>query len=85
MLVGVLVSRSACSSPQPRVNVYEKAIYSALSGNLRGLLPVCRSWVDFMWAYFRVLVDVRVENEIRLRRTTRRAMESLPGEYWEKK
>ncbi|XP_052773924.1 nuclear pore complex protein Nup107-like [Mya arenaria] len=68
----------------PRVNTYEKAIYSVLSGNLRGLLPVCRSWVDYLWAYFRTLVDVKVENEIRLKSTIRRSLENLPGEYWEK-
>ncbi|KAH3697745.1 hypothetical protein DPMN_085255, partial [Dreissena polymorpha] len=68
----------------PKVNVYEKAIYSALSGNLRGMLPVCKSWVDYVWAYFRVLVDMRVEEEIRLKTTIGRGLESLPGQYYEK-
>lgn len=63
----------------------EKAIYSALSGNLRGLLPMCKSWLDYVWAYFRVLVDTRVEDEIRLKTTIGRALETLPGDYWEKK
>ena len=70
---------------QARVSVYEKAIYSALSGNLRGMLPVCKSWLDYVWAYFRVLVDRKVEDEIRLKTTVNRSLAVLPGEYWEKK
>nr|KAG5714375.1 hypothetical protein BaRGS_018592 [Batillaria attramentaria] len=42
---------------------FETAIYAALSGNLKSLLPVCHSWYDCLWAYFRTLVDVRVEQE----------------------
>ncbi|KAL4231420.1 hypothetical protein ACF0H5_008997 [Mactra antiquata] len=68
----------------PRVNTYEKAIYSVLSGNLQGILPLCHSWSDYMWAYFRVLVDRRIEDEIRLKTTISRSLEHLPGEYWEK-
>ncbi|XP_045190526.2 nuclear pore complex protein Nup107-like [Mercenaria mercenaria] len=67
-----------------RVSTYEKAIYSALCGNLRGILPVCKSWLDYVWAYFRVLVDRKVEDEIRLKTTINRSLEALPGEYWEK-
>lgn len=71
-------------SLDPKISTYEKAIYSALSGNLRGILPVCKSWSDYVWAYFRVLVDRRVEDEIRLKTTINRPLEILPGEYWEK-
>ena len=33
---------------------YERALYAALSGNLEALLPVCMSWMDFVWAYYKV-------------------------------
>lgn len=71
-------------SQDARVGIYEKAIYSALSGNLRGVLPVCKSWLDYVWAYFRVFVDRKVEDEIRLKTTLSRSLAILPGEYWEK-
>ena len=28
------------------------------------LLPVCKSWEDYLWAFFKVMVDVRVEQVI---------------------
>lgn len=71
-----------CQSP--RINVYEKAVYAVLSGNLQGVLPVCKSWLDFLWAYYKVMVDQKVEDEIRLKTTVDRPLEPLPGEYWEK-
>lgn len=78
--------KSVCwtMTQDPRINLYERAIYSALSGNLRGILPVCKSWLDYVWAYFRVLIDRRVEDEIRLKTTIGRELVNLPGEYWEK-
>ena len=30
------------------------------------LLPACNAWEDCLWAYFKVLVDVRVEQVILL-------------------
>lgn len=62
---------------------FETAIYAVLSGNLKSILPVCRSWYDCMWAYFRTLVDVKVEQEIRLRSVTFRKPVDLPPQYWD--
>ncbi|XP_055482202.1 nuclear pore complex protein Nup107 isoform X1 [Psammomys obesus] len=64
-------------------NKYERAIYAALSGNLKQLLPVCDTWEDTVWAYFRVMVDSLVEQEIRTSVMTLDETEELPREYTE--
>ncbi|XP_021108025.1 nuclear pore complex protein Nup107 [Heterocephalus glaber] len=66
-----------------RFNKYERAIYAALSGNLKQLLPVCDTWEDTVWAYFRVMVDSLVEQEIRLSVMAQNETEELPREYLE--
>ena len=53
-------------SEEEGITQHEKAIYAALSGNLKQLLSVCESWEDCMWAYFKVLVDAKVEQELRV-------------------
>lgn len=63
--------------------MYEKAIYGILSGNSRAIIPVCRSWSDYLWAYYKVLVDIWIEQEIRARKIADRTMENLPTDYWE--
>ena len=45
---------------QPGVSVYERAVYAVLSGNLQGVVPVCKSWLDYLWAYYKVMVDQKV-------------------------
>ncbi|XP_030795412.1 nuclear pore complex protein Nup107 isoform X3 [Rhinopithecus roxellana] len=64
-------------------NRYERAIYAALSGNLKQLLPVCDTWEDTVWAYFRVMVDSLVEQEIQTSVATLDETEELPREYVE--
>uniref|UniRef100_A0A8C2VLJ3 Nuclear pore complex protein n=1 Tax=Chinchilla lanigera TaxID=34839 RepID=A0A8C2VLJ3_CHILA len=66
-----------------RFNKYERAIYAALSGNLKQLLPVCDTWEDTVWAYFRAMVDNLVEQEIRLSVMAQNETEELPREYLE--
>ena len=63
------------------VNIYEKAVYAALSGNLQQLLKICKSWEDCLWAFFKVLVDGKVELELRL--LSPNDAETLPKEYYE--
>ncbi|CAL1538779.1 unnamed protein product [Lymnaea stagnalis] len=65
------------------MNRHERAVYATLSGNLHGLLPVCSTWMDYVWAYFKVMVDVRVEQEIRLHFRTPRNLDSLPEKFTE--
>ncbi|XP_065068605.1 nuclear pore complex protein Nup107-like [Rhopilema esculentum] len=78
-----LIWKSCCwkLSEDTEVSTYEKAIYSALSGNLRQLLSVCGSWEDRLWAYFKVLVDGKVEQE--LRHVINEDESTLPKEYYE--
>ncbi|KAK6271611.1 hypothetical protein J4Q44_G00393020 [Coregonus suidteri] len=49
------------------------------------LLPVCESWEDSVWAYFRVLVDSLVEQEVRSSGMGSEELEELPQEYLEAK
>ncbi|XP_053320436.1 nuclear pore complex protein Nup107 [Spea bombifrons] len=64
-------------------NKYERAIYATLSGNLKQLLPVCDSWEDTVWAYFRVMVDSLVQQEIRASVISSSEEDELPREYLE--
>uniref|UniRef100_A0A8C8YKD3 Nuclear pore complex protein n=1 Tax=Prolemur simus TaxID=1328070 RepID=A0A8C8YKD3_PROSS len=49
------------------------------------LLPVCDTWEDTVWAYFRVMVDSLVEQEIQTSVMTLDETEELPREYMESK
>merc|ERR550534_2316026 len=40
--------------------------------------------MDFVWAYFKVTVDVRVEQQLRLHHHTDRQPDHLPQQYWAK-
>lgn len=60
----------------------EKAIYAVLSGNLNQILPVCSKWEDCLWAHFKVLIDIQVEQELRLHPRAERTPEELPEGYW---
>lgn len=68
---------------QGKYDPFETAIYAVLSGNLKSVLPVCHSWYDCLWAYFRTLVDVKVEQEIRLRSVTFHKPADLPPQFWD--
>lgn len=62
--------------------MYEKSLYGALSGNLRAMLPVCKSWSDHVWAHYKVLVDIRAETEIRTMCAVDKSLD-IPQEYWD--
>ncbi|XP_062572533.1 nuclear pore complex protein Nup107-like [Saccostrea cucullata] len=66
----------------PKYDVYERSIYGALSGNLRAMLSVCKSWLDHVWAHYKVLVDLRAETEIRTMCSVDTSMD-VPSEYWD--
>jgi len=63
-----------------RMPVYTRATFAALCGYLPALVDVCQSWEDLLWAHFRVLVDIRVEKEIR--ESSVRQYAKLPDVYW---
>jgi len=78
------------------MSLFEKAVLGLLSGNTNVLLPVCVSWSDKMWAYFKTSLDVKVEQELRSNQSAKpasarlsgqldnpgRASIELPTEYW---
>ncbi|KAF2900316.1 hypothetical protein ILUMI_05870 [Ignelater luminosus] len=68
---------------KPYLNVYEKAAVAAYCGHLHALLAVSNNWEDNLWAYMRVLVDIRVESEIR--DSIDKLYQQLPEEYWDQK
>uniref|UniRef100_A0A8C5AXT6 Nuclear pore complex protein n=1 Tax=Gadus morhua TaxID=8049 RepID=A0A8C5AXT6_GADMO len=70
-----------CWSLSEELDRYERAIYAALSGNLKALLPVCESWEDCVWAYFRVLVDSLVEQEVTSSVLLKRLITKEHGEH----
>ncbi|KAK0143660.1 Nuclear pore complex protein Nup107 [Merluccius polli] len=72
-------------SEEEQLDRYERAIYAALSGNLKALLSVCVSWEDCVWAYFRVLVDSLVEQEVTSSGLANQEEEPLPREFTEAK
>lgn len=78
------------------LSIYERALFGALSGNVLAVLPVCSTWQDKLWAYFRSSIDCKIEVQLRLTniekpvtcRTreissfNKRESVDLPDEYW---
>lgn len=48
-----------------RFGPYEKAVYASLAGFVTPVLPVCRSFSDYIWIYFKALYNQIIEKEIR--------------------
>lgn len=65
------------------MNVYEQATLAAFCGCLKALLKVCKTWEDYLWAYMKTMVDIRVESEIQ--DYVSRNYRELPQEYWNNK
>lgn len=63
-----------------RLDKYWRGTLGILCGNLRPVLLVCRNWEDILWAYLRVMIDIRVESEIR--DTILKSYQEMPAEYW---
>ncbi|KAI6650813.1 Nuclear pore complex protein [Oopsacas minuta] len=72
-------------SEETQFNVYERATYGTLSGNLQAILPACKTWDDWLWASYKVMLDVYYESEIRHTPHNRRgnAPKELPSIYWQ--
>lgn len=64
----------------PHVPQEERAVMGALCGHLPSLLAEATSWEDLLWAELRVLIDVKVEQEIR--DNSLRSYVEMPKEYW---
>nr|XP_015917142.1 nuclear pore complex protein Nup107 isoform X2 [Parasteatoda tepidariorum] len=77
--------KGACwvASEQPVVPMHEQALYGSLCGNLKAVLPVCKTWEDYLWAYTKTSLDKLIEQEIRNSYQSDRSLEDLPAEYWD--
>lgn len=72
-------------SDDDRLSLHERALYAALTGNLKRLLPVVDSWEDALWAYCRTLVDQRTEEILEQQSVPFASMPlTLPPRYSEK-
>lgn len=63
--------------------VHEQAVYGSLCGNLRAMMPVCKTWEDFLWAYVKTSLDKLMEKEIRNTSQQVRPMAEIPVD-WDK-
>lgn len=58
-----------------------RAVVGVLCGNLESaLVPLSRSWVDMLWVYLKVQIDIRVESEIRS--GSIKSYLEMPEKYW---
>lgn len=64
-----------------RLDKYWQATLGVLSGNLKPILAVCASWSDYLWAYLKVMVDIKVEAEIR-DTVLNKKYKPMPEAYW---
>lgn len=46
-------------------DIYEKAVYGVMSGNLNSILQVSKNWYDYLWSYLRILFDERIYQELK--------------------
>ncbi|CAK8675549.1 unnamed protein product [Clavelina lepadiformis] len=68
-------------------DVKERAMYGALCGNLKAMLEVGGSWEDYVWSYYKTMVDVATEKRIQQSANIRRPWQHihsmlLPDEYF---
>ncbi|KAK9766655.1 Nucleoporin nup84 [Basidiobolus ranarum] len=47
------------------LDVYERAMYAALCGDVENLLPACKSWEDYIWGYYNALIENQVEQYLK--------------------
>ncbi|XP_075228715.1 nuclear pore complex protein Nup107 [Lycorma delicatula] len=67
-----------------RAPLMARAVHGVLCGHLQSLTAVCKGWEDLLWAYTKVLVDVRVEQEIRACCCMKEYV-PMPENYWNHK
>ncbi|KAB0794317.1 hypothetical protein PPYR_11156 [Photinus pyralis] len=76
-----VISQAYCEKEY--LNIYEKASLASFCGHLKSLLRVGENWEDYLWAYLKVLIDIRVESEIR--DNISKKYVPLPEEYWDQR
>lgn len=52
------VWKEACKSLSSEIslNIYERAIYGSLSGNIEAVFPLCKTWEDYLWVYYKAMI-----------------------------
>lgn len=65
------------------LDLFRRASIAAYCGNLQTLIDVSNSWEDYLWAYFKVMIDIKVESEIR--ENVNKNYVDMPEEYWKQK
>ena len=48
-----------------QISPYEKAVYGSLAGLISPVIPVCRTYMDFIWVYFKALYNHIIDRELR--------------------
>ena len=67
-----------------KIDGYSRAIAGVFCGNLESLTGVLSdSWMDLLWAFLKVQIDIRVESEIRSYCV--KNYEAMPEKYWNSK
>ena len=49
-------------SRQNGIDVYERALYGAMCGDLASVLPVCNTWEDLLWAHVNAIDQAQLED-----------------------
>ena len=63
-----------------KLSLYERAIFAPYCGNVNFLIRMSTDWEDWLWAFTKCMVDMKVEKEIR--DIMPRTFAPLPAEYW---
>jgi len=69
----------------------ERALYGLFGGNLKAVLAECRSWSDCVWVYYKLMVDLAIENKLQQSHNVLgkwqdalfKTSPALPNEFWE--
>ena len=43
-----------------RLKLYERAIYGLLCGRIEALIPVCKTYADYLWAYTSCYIEQEI-------------------------
>lgn len=67
----------------PKYDEYTKAIAGVFCGHLNSLMALLKNYEDILWAFLKVQIDIRVEQEIR--NCCMREYVAMPEGYWKQK
>ena len=47
-----------------RLKLYERAIYGLLCGRIEALIPVCKTYADYLWAYTSCYIEQEIHQTL---------------------